>query len=66
MPLFIPPDKQLVHDWLDEAVSDPEVLRNPDQYPRLPYELNVTEVKTYQRGETVAGPWILPPDQLAG
>ena len=38
---------------------DPAVLDVPETERRLPYELSVTEVRTYQRGETVAGPWSL-------
>ena len=62
LPCFIPPDATLMKDWLSKKVEHPAGLEGERMISRLPYDLNVSEVKTFIRGEQVAGPWPLSAD----
>ena len=61
-PLFLPLDATFLAAWLSRAVTEAPRLENGVFPPWLPYDLTVTEVKTYKRGEPVAGPWHLAAD----
>lgn len=57
-PLFLPPDKEFLTNWLDPQVSTNNAIKTLLAEPKLFYSMEVTPVKTYVRGEPL-GPTIL-------
>lgn len=53
MPLFIPPDKALMQQWLKPDNLIPSEVQSLLEEPKLFYDLSVTPVKTYVRGEVI-------------
>ena len=58
-PLFLPPDEEVLRQWLSKRVDDPPYLQGDLFDHHLPYDLTVSKVKTYARGELLDGPWLL-------
>ena len=62
-PLFLPADKSFVDRWLDPELSTHPALDDLLASPKLFYPLQITEVKTYKRGEVLGAMSILPADR---
>ena len=63
-PLFIPLDITVIRQWLDGTIENNLVVEELLSQPRLSVDLEVTEVKTYKRGEPLSEMQYLPADEL--
>ncbi len=62
IPCFLPLDVDVLKCWLDPALPTSDAIERMLETPRLYSDLNVTRVKTYQRGEALAAAELLSKD----